>query len=698
MGTRPRASCTGVTGSGSFRQGLPLCRIGGTRFAGSLFWLTPGTSYDVRVTFADPGEAGLDGVTVSGTRSTRLELVSASATAYHHVAPTGTGTTCSLAVPCALDTALGLAQAGQEVILHGGVYRVGELTIPRSGSPTAPIVIRGQAGDSAVLDGGDPGTFSWTAQGGGVYRTTVNVADPHLVLAAGKRLYPYQSLADLQALVWGVPGFFASGTTVYVRLASDANPAGAAMVVSRFNNAFLVRQNFVYFMNLTFRHYGLGSYAKALYFDDSSDNLVDSCTFTSNDLGIGLKRDSHRNVIQNSTFSDTNFDWPWDAVKAEGQLETGGVRMYDPMTGRGTVIRRNTFHDYFDGFGVCPSTTAGATNETDVHDNVVYNAGDDGMETDGQCSNVRIWRNTMHDVLMGISLAPVIAGPVYAIRNVLYRTGVGNNDYSGSAFKFNSSDGASGPIFLFHNTGDAALPGNSGLDVRSPGTWTRLYARNNVWVGTDYAVSNGNPTEPIDLDYDGLWTTLAGELAWWAGLPDPHLNTLAELQGAAGQELHGMNVQPGFVDPASGDYRLGAASQLVDKGAVIPGINDDYAGLRPDIGAFEFSAAPVFTDDPLSVRRTLVKRAHVTELRQAIASLRARYGLAAAAWTDDPLTAQVTKVKTVHVLELRTALGEVYSAASRQPPAYSRTSLTPTSTAVAAVDIAELRAAVTAIW
>jgi parallel beta-helix repeat protein len=687
-----------VAGSGSYRQGLPLVRVAPTRFVGSLFWLTHGTSYDVRVTFADPDGAPLDGLTVSRTEATRLELISRSATAFYHVAPTGTGTTCSFSVPCALGTALGLVQAGQEVILHGGVYGVGELTVPRSGSAGSPIVIRGQIGESAVLDGGDPATFSWSAQGGGVYRATVNVGDPHLVLANGKRLYPYQSLADLQALTWGIPGFFASGTAVYVRLASDADPAGASMVVSRFNNAFLVQQSYVYFINLTFRHYGRGTYAKALYFDDASDNLVDSCTFTSNDLGIGLKRASHRNVIQNSTFSDTDFDWPWDAVKADSELETGGVRMYDPMTGRGTVIRRNTFHDYFDGFGVCPASAAGLTNETDVHDNLVYNAGDDGMETDGQCSNVRIWRNTMHDVLMGISLAPVVTGPVYAVRNVVYRTGVGNNVYTGSTFKFNSSDGASGAIFLFHNTGDAALPGNSGLDVRSPGSWTGLYARNNVWAGTDYAVSNANPDQPIDLDYDDLWTTQTGELAWWSSLADRHLNTLAELQAATGLESHGLNAAPGFVDSTTGDYRPGAASPLVDKGLLIPGVNDDYAGIKPDIGAFEYSGAPVFADDPLSVRSTPVKRVHVTELRQAVASLRTRYGLPPASWSDDPLEARSTVVRAVHVLELRAALGEVYSAASRQPPAYSRATLTATSTSVAAVDIAELRAAVTAIW
>jgi hypothetical protein len=212
------------------------------------------------------------------------------------------------------------------------------------------------------------------------------------------------------------------------------------------------------------------------------------------------------------------------------------------------------------------------------------------METDGRCSNVRIWGNTFHDVLMGISLAPVYDGPVYAIRNLIYRTGAGNNDYSGSAFKFNSGYDLSGPMYLFHNTGDAALadPLSSGLDIKSPGSWALITARNNIWAGTDFALSNANPDQPLDLDYDALYTTQPGELAWWEGLPDGHLNTLAELQAATGQEQHGLNAVPGFVDAASGDYTLSGGSPLVDAGLLIPGINADFSGEAPDMGAFEY--------------------------------------------------------------------------------------------------------------
>lgn len=580
-----------VSGSGAYRQGFALSRVADTRFVGSLFWLSPNTAYDVRVTLHDPDGAPLEGVVLVGAATTRADIAIPAPVNAYYVSASGSGTACSLAAPCALMEGINRAQAGDAVILRGGVYYQGEITLPRSGAAGAPIVIQAYPGETAILDGADPATFVWSAQGGGVYRTTVNVADPHLIVANGQRLMPYTSLADLQNLVWDTPGFYASGTTVYVRLAGDADPNGATIAVARFNHAFWVEQSHIYLVNLTFRHYGQGDYAKAIYLNNASDNLVQGCTFAINDLGIGLKRASHRNVIQDNLFYDTIFDWNWDAFYAGIELSSGGIRFYDPMTGRGTVIRRNTFHDYFDGLGVCPDTTAALTNETDVYENLIYRAGDDGIETDGQCSNVRIWRNTIHDVLMGISLAPTYTGPTYAMRNLIYRTGVGNNTYTGSPFKFNSSYGTSGPMFLFHNTADAVLVDasgdNNGLYIKAPGTWTMIYARNNIWAGIGYAIENYNTTQPVNLDYDALWRETSGNLVRWNSV---NYATLAAFSAATGQEAHGRNVTPNFANRAIGDYTLSPTSALIDAGLLIPGINDDYHGSAPDLGAFEYTS------------------------------------------------------------------------------------------------------------
>jgi hypothetical protein len=60
--------------------------------------------------------------------------------------------------------------------------------------------------------------------------------------------------------------------------------------------------------------------------------------------------------------------------------------------------------------------------------------------------------------------------------------------------------------------------------------------------------------------------------------------------------MNGLNVAPMFRNPASGDYGLHLASPLVDAGVLIPGINHDFQGVAPDIGAFE-AATRIFADD-----------------------------------------------------------------------------------------------------
>jgi hypothetical protein len=165
---------------------------------------------------------------------------------------------------------------------------------------------------------------------------------------------------------------------------------------------------------------------------------------------------------------------------------------------------------------------------------------------------------------------------------------VGNNGYTGSPFKFNSGYDPSGPMYLFHNTSDAALtaPRSNGLYVKAPGSWELIYARNNIWAGTDYAINNYNTGQPIDLDYDDLWNDGANDLVRWDGT---RYATLGAFSAVTGQETHGVNVDPGFADAAAGDYTLAAGSDLIDAGLHIPGINDGYEGAAPDIGAYEFA-------------------------------------------------------------------------------------------------------------
>jgi parallel beta-helix repeat protein len=566
-----------ISGTEIYRQGFPLSRVSNTRFVGSIFDLFPGTNYDVRVTFSDPD--GTFTGSINNAITTRAEITIPAPNHSYYVSPAGSGTTCSLAAPCSLTEGLNQATAGAEVVLRGGIYYQGGIWFPHSGTTNTPIVIRNYNGETAILDGADPATFTWTSQGGGVWRTTVNVADTHLVTANGTRLYPYQSLADLQTLKWGIPGFYVNGTTVYVRLSGDANPNSAQMRVSRWNYMFWVNQDFIFILNLTFRHYGQGEDPRVIKLENADNNLVQGSTFAGNDLGVLIWGDARNNVVQNNMFYDTTYGWSWDAIKDGARLEHGGVRIWsgdDPtIIPRGSVVRRNTFHDSFDGFGVCPEEDTTPmpplTNETDVYDNLVYRTGDDGIETDGVCSNVRIWGNTFRNVFSGVSLAPVRGGPIYVIRNLIAGTIY-------TPFKFVYNPIPSGPMFLFHNTSDG------GININEDAIWPLVTFRNNILLSDNTTVNN-KVDDPLDFDYDVVFSRLGKDLFDWNGVAYYSLEALCS---AHGQECHGLNVLPTFINVTNGDYSLTAGSPPIDKGIFIPGINDRYFGVAPDIGAFEY--------------------------------------------------------------------------------------------------------------
>lgn len=121
--------------------------------------------------------------------------------------------------------------------------------------------------------------------------------------------------------------------------------------------------------------------------------------------------------------------------------------------------------------------------------------------------------------------------------------------------------------------------------------------RNNLFVSTDN-VAVRSPRPPVDLDYSGYWRL--GTSAFFPGLAridDTSYDDMESLYVAEGIEEHGVSVEPRFVDElvdnsytdiVDFDYSLRSDSGLIDRGLLLPGINDDYAGEAPDIGAFEY--------------------------------------------------------------------------------------------------------------
>ena len=596
------------TGGGAFRGGHPLTRVDATHFVGSLFWLTPGSQYEIQVQLFDPdGLVGSPAATA--TLNTRSDILVEPAGRVLYVSPAGNdaspGTDPALPLR-SIQRGANLSQPGDLILIQPGIYRE-SVTVPRSGTGTQPIVFRGSA-PGVILDGADGAIaagVSWTATGSGAYSYTPGFPTGHVVSDQG-RLYRYGSVSTLQGLGAGPPGgFYSDGATLYVKFADGSSPADRTVHVARFEDGFSLNGvSNIRIENLEIRHYGAGDYGKGVYLRYSSSVAVRRCRIHDVEAaGVWIKG-GEMNLVEDNEIWDTSiFAWPWGLSKGSS-AENTGVLFTDDV-GRGNVIRRNTIHGTFNGIGPCGSSApaAGVTNETDVYENVLSQHTDDGMEPEGYCSNVRFWRNTIRDVHMVFAVAPAAPGPTYFVRNVGYRFGntrtSQQDGYTASALKINSGYPTPvGPLFLYHNTFATDAPGTDAMALLNPGASTFLRSRNNAMAATRYALYKVNPVL-LDWSWDDLYTTDPSRFVSWQGT---RYQALGDLQAATGQELQGLAVDPGFRDLAGGDLTLSAGSALIDRGVLIPGINDEFSGQAPDIGAFEYSPDAGRPSSPTGLR------------------------------------------------------------------------------------------------
>ena len=590
------------SGAPSFTTAHPLVRIDAGHFVGSLFGLTPDTGYEARVTLADPD--GVTGTTQSVLAvATRPDSFPEPSLRTLYVATTGSDSnsgTDPLEPLLTIQEAANRSQPGDLVLIAPGVYRE-SVTVPTSGTATQPIVFRGSA-PGAVLDGADETTFdgvAWDSEGNGVYSRTLGFSTGHVVTDQG-RLYQYLDIATLEALEAGPPGgFFFNGTTLYVKNWDGSSPAARSMHVARHENGFYLNdRSHVRVEDMEIRHYGSGTYGKGVYLRFSSDCAVRSSRIHGfGSAGVWIKGGA-RNTIEGNELWDTSiFNWPWPLTKGSS-AENNAVVLTDEI-GPGNVIRGNTIHGTFNGIGPCGGDPppSGFTSETDVYDNRFFDHTDDALEPEGYCANVRMWGNHIEDVHMAFAVAPAAPGPTWILRNIAYNFGNTRTSqidgYLASALKINSGYPTPiGPLFLYHNTFLTETPDTSALELLPGGSSTYIGARNNVIAGTHYAISKTNATNALDLDWDSLWTTDPIEFAYW---DFTHYYGFLDFQSNTGQELNGLEAPPRLTDPMFGVYTPAQSSQLIDRGLVIAGVNDDYEGSAPDIGAIE-SETPLFAD------------------------------------------------------------------------------------------------------
>ncbi len=103
----------------------------------------------------------------------------------------------------------------------------------------------------------------------------------------------------------------------------------------------------------------------------------------------------------------------------------------------------------------------------------------------------------------------------------------------------------------------------------------------------------------------------------------------------------------------------------------------------------DLAATFVYSDDPLAAQATLIRSAHIDELRTAVTSIRSFAGLFAPTWTDPSLAGAVCKA--IHIQELRDRLGEALTTLGISVPTYTDPTLTPGVTTIVTAHVDEIR-------
>jgi hypothetical protein len=134
------------------------------------------------------------------------------------------------------------------------------------------------------------------------------------------------------------------------------------------------------------------------------------------------------------------------------------------------------------------------------------------------------------------------------------------------------------------------------------------------------------------------------------------------------------------------DSSVSANSVYVYRVLAVDSGNNDSPFTNADL-----ATTMLFTNDPILANTTLIRAAHVTELRQAVNSLRAITALAPFTFADPSLLN--VPIRAVHIEQLRTALAQGLSALGFSSPAFTDPILTTNVTKMRASHVQELRTA-----
>ena len=565
-----------------WKRGHPLMNIEEKYLVGSLFDLSASTAYEVKVT---------EGATeITGFVTTQPEQLQFTPSRILYVdddaAPGGDG---SATAPFqTIQAGLNLATPGTQVLVADGIYRE-EVNFPASGTENNWIQVKAE-GQNAILDGSRELSGNIWERDNYKYKNVwyTRVVTVFQYLARdGERYFRYESLADLvNARSYGSStlkeGWFFDPETLRLYVRSIDDPSNHTWQLPMLDQAFSAKgQSWLWIEGFEIRYYGTTTSSCGVCMTNASHVVVRKNRIHHIQIGVFIKwlKESNQGndtrIEYNELYDSPVDEWPWAGVKGTS-MEGTAILVRGHV---GTIVRGNEIHNYFNGIYTGSSGDPHnfeLAQDVDVYDNYIHHIGDDAFEPEGACVNNRFRENIVEHAFVGLSLAPITTGPVWALRT-LYA------NYTGRAIKMDKK--SDGIALIYHNTFWSDEKNINAIDLISPAFNTVI--RNNIFQSNGYLVkevpagSTGNY-----WDNNNLHTTqsLLRPPFKWNNINYYNIKGFCK---AAGLECNSYTDDPGLIDPEGGLFTLDATSPNVDRGILIPGINDIFTGNAPDIGAYE---------------------------------------------------------------------------------------------------------------
>ena len=575
-------------GEKSWRQAMPLVRIGGERvwrdrehldyivpdgFAGSILNLQTGTEYECNFRMTDP-----DGITGEAEHTVRVKtrtepMPYTGGDTIHIYPPDWDGPRQEPSYTGILQGYYGAGlgdwnvvweqrvKAGDILLMHAGLYRAepynyvdpmmtpfdGSMSLTLKGTPEKPITIK-SAGDGEVVIDGE------------------NNARLFDVMASAYHIFEGLTFRNTDCAIY----------------AGQKEVSGAVGLTVK---------------NCRFENVGFAVWTE---FAGSSDFYI------ADNLIIG--RDDRFRLVGwgGRPRTPDGISWKAPLYGSHRLVSYYAIKVYGP----GHVIAYNSLAYFHDGIGIStygtpPTDPHQRASSIDIYGNDIHMCNDDFIEADGGVHNIRIFNNRGINASMGgMSAQPVFGGPAYYIRNTLYHVP------RSVSLKFG---GKPAGLFVYHNT--------IICENQITGTAANMHFRNNLFLGRDNdrgILRVGNSHSINSSDYNGYRPNQGVEAQYVWMQPPPGVpnyypgvedwksyTTLADFQAGTGQETHSIEVDYDIFEDLSPpdvnkyfavyhamdlNFRLKSKSAAVDAGIVIHTVNDDFVGKGPDLGAHEFGA------------------------------------------------------------------------------------------------------------